>query len=230
MIDTTPLHDLLCFSPCTIAPLLNYVYICVLCIMHPHNFNKIFPCFLPFFSFYFLSMLFLYNFSSLLPIVLYPFLFFTRLIPPSPPAVSATLEEENQDMVDYQLSNHNAPGPPPNLDPSASDNNNNNNNNHATTGNESPVSTSNESVFASRESIASRSPSSPDEIEGMTVTQQIRVTNQGYYPAVSPLVGLNGESASAESRYSIKRQLSAPSTSETLEKINDVKRFLQVRL
>lgn len=157
-------------------------------------------------------------------------------------------------MVDFQLSNHNAPGPPPNLDPNANDNNNNNGNpseppctnqlsdddnsassrsngkNHLPTGNESPMSTSNESVFASRESIACRSPSSPDEIEGMTVTQQTRVTNQGYYPALSTLVGPNGESASAESRYSIKRQLSAPSTNETLEKINDVKRFLQVRM
>lgn len=158
-------------------------------------------------------------------------------------------------MVDYQLSNHNVTtGPPPNLDPNANDNNNNNDSpseppytnqvcdddisassrsngkNQMTTGNESPMSASNDSVFASRESIASKSPSSPDEIEGMMITQQTRVTSQGYYPPLSSFVGPNGESASAESRYSIKRQLSAPSMNETLEKINDVKRFLQVRL
>ncbi|KAK3852619.1 hypothetical protein Pcinc_040804 [Petrolisthes cinctipes] len=174
-----------------------------------------------------------------------------RLIPPSPPAKTATLEEESQDMVDYQLSNHNSPGPPPHLDLNANNNNNNdkpsdpphteqlsdddtstssrsNDKNNMVTGNESPMSTSNESVFESRESITSRSPSSPDEKKEMTVTRQTSMTNQGYFPALSSLVNPNGESASAESRYSIKRQLSAPSTKETLEKINDVKRYLQV--
>ncbi|XP_063606309.1 uncharacterized protein LOC134781170 [Penaeus indicus] len=42
------------------------------------------------------------------------------------------------------------------------------------------------------------------------------------------VAGGDAEGFESESRHSIKRQLSFPSTKETLSKINDVKKFLQV--